>query len=546
MTEESNFLFHEACPSCGSSDGLARYDDGHGHCFVCKHYEKGDGTEPRQPTSFKRPAGMIQGDIAALPKRRINEETCAKWNYRTGEDKDGRKCQIANYAGEEGTPVAQKIRYADKTFKFIGEPKTALPLYGQHLWRDGGKMVVITEGELDALSVSQLQQNKWPVVSVPNGAQGAVKSVAKAIEWLMRFDKVVIMFDDDEPGRDAAKECAQQLPVGKAFIAKIDGFKDANEALVAGQGSKVIDAMWSAKEYRPDGIIDAGDVIDRAMEPVKHGFSWPWPTLTAATYGRRRGEIYGFGGGTGIGKSTVFKQIKAHILTHDHLPVGAIALEEQPHHTALSIAGVIEGVRFHVPGVVYDEAKKRGALEFLRGRLALYDSFGKCSWDTIKSKIRFMVKALGIKDIFLDHLTAIAATMGDDERKAIDSMMAELSALALELDCTIYFVSHLTTPEGKSHEEGGRVLEKHFRGSRAIAMWSHFLFGIEGNKQMPDVPRVLRCLKDRYTGDAAGLCIGLEYQKTTGRMIEVPVPEAEPEGRSRGFKDESGGGGNEY
>jgi hypothetical protein len=32
----SDFLYHEACPQCGSSDGRAVYQDGGTHCFVCK------------------------------------------------------------------------------------------------------------------------------------------------------------------------------------------------------------------------------------------------------------------------------------------------------------------------------------------------------------------------------------------------------------------------------------------------------------------------------------------------------------------------------
>jgi Zn ribbon nucleic-acid-binding protein len=38
------FVQHEPCPACGSSDGLARYEDNSAHCFACKDYnEKGDG-----------------------------------------------------------------------------------------------------------------------------------------------------------------------------------------------------------------------------------------------------------------------------------------------------------------------------------------------------------------------------------------------------------------------------------------------------------------------------------------------------------------------
>jgi twinkle protein len=48
------------------------------------------------------------------------------------------------------------------------------------------------------------------------------------------------------------------------------------------------------------------------------------------------------------------------------------------------------------------------------------------------------------------------------------------------------FVSHLATPEGKPHEEGGRVMIRHFKGSRAIGFWCHFMFGLERNQQDQD------------------------------------------------------------
>ena len=43
LHKESEFVQHEPCPACGSKDNLARYTDGHGFCFGCKHYEPGDG-----------------------------------------------------------------------------------------------------------------------------------------------------------------------------------------------------------------------------------------------------------------------------------------------------------------------------------------------------------------------------------------------------------------------------------------------------------------------------------------------------------------------
>lgn len=534
----------EPCPECRKNggdqagDNLARYADGGAYCFACGHNERGEGqVASSAPASPSKPKGLLTDlEYRALLKRGISEETCRHFKYAIGKSAFGKTVHVARY--ERDGKVAQKIRDADKKFSVLGDKK-AMGLFGQHLWRDGGKKVVVTEGEIDAMTVSQLQQNKWPVVSVPNGAQGAAKSIAEAIEWLEGYEQVIFMFDQDDAGKAAVRECAEMLSPGKAFIARLP-LKDANECLLANRGKDVISAMWDAKAFRPDGVIDISDVVDKACQDIQVGRAWPWDTLTKATYGRRTGELYGFGGGTGCGKSTIFKQVAKHIIETEDLPVGLIMLEEPPSMTAKTVAGMMMGKRVHVPEVEYDRDELRDTLLSLSGRVYLYDHFGSMCFEVIKQKIRYMVRALGVKDIFLDHLTALAAAIETDERKAIDAIMAELSSLCQELDCTIYYISHLTTPEGKAHEEGGRVLEKQFRGSRSIAYWSHFLFGIERDKQDTGGVTVFRVLKDRYTGDAAGLRFGLKYSTRTGLLDECPLPEKDS-AASHGFTPDDDG-----
>ena len=205
-TETSTCIAHEPCPQCGSRDNLARYSDGHGFCFGCGYYEKAEAME--ETVSVFADTDFLRGEVKPLPKRGINEETSRKFDYRISRY-NGKPCQVANYYKDRKL-VAQKLRYADKTFQWLGSTKDC-GLYGEWLWRDGGKMIVVTEGELDALSLSMVQSNKWPVVSVKNGAQGAKKDVQKSLEFLEGFDTVVFMFDMDEPGRLAASACASVL-----------------------------------------------------------------------------------------------------------------------------------------------------------------------------------------------------------------------------------------------------------------------------------------------------------------------------------------------
>lgn len=475
-------------------------------------------------------ASLIDGEVRPLLKRNISEDTCRKFGYRTG-TYQGEPVQIADYHDADGNVVAQKVRTKDKDFTVLGDLKQA-GLFGQHLWRDKGKMVVITEGEIDALTVSQLQDNKWPVVSVSTGAKGAKKSLAKHLDWLLGFETIVLFFDNDEPGREATAECAALFPPGRVKVARMAEFKDPNDALVKNRGGEVISAIWGAKVFRPDGIVSLGELKERARQPIVMGLPWFSPTLTELTYGRRYGELYALGAGTGIGKSEVFDEQIVYDVTVLKQKVAAFKLEQDTVETAKRLSGKHAGKRFHVPDSGWTQEELDNALDELDANqlLFLYDNFGATDWDVIASTIRYLAHAEGVKLFYLDHLTALAAGQ-PDEREALERIMSEMAALAKELGVIIHFVSHLATPEGKPHEEGGRVTIRHFKGSRAIGFWSHYMFGLERDQQSKDERwrhiTTFRVLKDRYTGQATGKVFHFGYNPLTGKLFETEPPEKE-------------------
>lgn len=522
---ESVLLYKTSCDDCGSSDACCVYSDGHTHCFSCgtTHQNGAERAAPKSDDELDND-DLVTGQFKDLAARGIREDTCRKFGYMVGRFR-GTPVQLAPYRNKKSKVVAQKLRFKDKDegMPWVGNNKQAWQLFGQHLWGSGGRRVVITEGEIDCLTVSQLQDNKWPVVSLINGADGAAKDVSRNAAWLESFDEIVLMFDNDEAGERATDEAALALKPGKVKVARLP-LKDANDMLQAGKGADVIRSIWNAQAYRPDGIKEVDDLIEDACAPVEWGIQWPWPTLHQATYGIRMTELYAFGGGVGCGKTEVFKELITHLSLELGHQVGVLMLEEPPRHTLKVLAGKVANKRFHVPGVEYEQQELRDALEPLRGKISLYDHFGAKDWDTIKGQIAFMVQAMGIKFIFLDHLTALVAGV-DDERRSLDKIMEEMASLAQRLNCAIFFISHLTTPKGTPHEEGGRVHEKDFTGSRAIARWSHFMFGIERNKQEPDTPSTLRILKDRYTGDGNGVTFGLRWDRVTGRLEECELAE---------------------
>jgi twinkle protein len=481
-------------------------------------------------------AGLIEEvESKPLTKRKLSQETLEHFGYGVADWK-GKTVQVAPYFDAEGTLVAQHLRTADKEMPWVGDASDAMP-FGYHCFPHTGRKLVLTEGELDAMSFSQVQDNKWPVWSIGCGAGPQVrKYIARVRDALLQFDEVVIMFDMDPPGREAAKVAAEVIGP-KARIAELP-LKDANEMLVADRADEMVRAMWNAKAYSPEGIVNISDLEGEVFKGVEWGLPWPWPSLTQATYGRRLGEIYMLGAGTGIGKTDVFSEIVAHTITELGEPAGVFFLEQQPAESALRLCGKIGNRPFHVPDGGWTKDELVAAWKKLKEakQVYLYDSFGVNEWDAIENRIRFLRHAHDVRHFFVDHLTALAASL-DDERKALEVIMAKMGGLVKELNIAIYCISHLATPEGKPHEEGGRVMIRHFKGSRSIGFWSHFMFGLERDQQSDDLDErtltTFRVLKDRYTGRGAGVTFGLRMDMETGRLYEAQLPSESD------FKDET-------
>jgi twinkle protein len=520
LDSDSNFTGHEACPSCESSDALARYDDGHGYCFSCSYHEQESGVaSEKQPEVSK---SLIDREYQAIPNRGLNEETCKKWDYGVTLH-HGKPMQVATYRNDAGVPIAQKLRMPDKSFQILGNSKK-MGLYGEHLWRGGGKMVTVTEGEIDALSVSQQTGNKWAVVSVPNGAQGAHKAVARSLEWLETFESVVFMFDNDQAGREAAEKCSLMLSVGKAKIATLP-LKDANEMLVAGRGSELVSAQWGAKPFRPDGVVLGEDLWEQVSEvDDSESFPYPWAGLNDKTYGIRKGELVTLTSGTGIGKSSICREVAHHLIINDK-KVGYIALEESVARTAKGIMGISLNLPIHIHGTDVGMERLHEAFQATMGtgNCVLYDHFGSMDSDHLLGKIRYMVKALDVEYVFLDHISIMVSGYEDgDERRRIDNIMTKLRSLVEELGIALILVSHLKRPEGKAHEEGAKTSLAQLRGSASLGQLSDLVIGFERDQQSEDEADVttVRVLKNRYSGET-GINCTLKYNKETGRLKET-------------------------
>ena len=556
--KKSKEVWRGPCDDCGSSDGRVYYDDNHSYCYVCKtrHWLQGDEMTSI-PADHQRVVRMnqsnpmqrkpqIKGFVSEIKDRNIAQATCDKYGVRIVKDADGKIIQhVYPYYDKNGVHVANKIRYvADKTFSW--EPAAPSTLFGENTCQPNGKYVTITEGELDALSASEMLGNKWPVVSVKDGAQSAIRSCKSSYEFLNSFDSIIICFDNDEAGKAAATKVAELFEPNKCKIVHLE-HKDANEYLVKNKREEFTKAWWAARTYTPAGIINLKDYGDTLYEEgLQQTCLYPFEGLNDKLYGIRTGELVTFTAGTGTGKSSVMRELMHHILKNTDENIGVISLEENVRSTIFHLMSVEANARLYIR----EERERYPKDDLVRwqentvgtGRFFAFDHFGSMSTEEILARIRYMVKVLDCKWVFLDHLSILVSGLeGMDERRNIDILMTKLRSLVEETNCALLLVSHLRRASGDNgHEDGKEVSLSHLRGSQSIAQLSDAVVAMERDQQSDD-PNIantttIRVLKNRYAGET-GVACHLFFNKETGRLHEVNQLGDDLDGNNHGRTD---------
>ena len=541
MNDTTWHKLKQPCPLCTSSDAVGVNEDGSAKCFSCgefmPNYEQacnGKTMTTLQPTQTKQPDNVTEGSFIALTDRKISQATAQKFGVKAVQDLKGQviKHFYPYYNGHELS--ATKCRNSITKDFFVQGSYNDTGLFGQQLFK-GGKYVTITEGECDAMAAYELLGSKWAVVSIKRGAQGAVRDIKESLEFFDDFENVIVAFDNDKAGKDAAVKVARLFKPGKARILTLpNGFKDPNDMLRENRHKDFVESWWSAKVYTPSGVINVTEQREKFHNrEKKQSIPYPYEGLNKKLYGLRQGELVTLTGGTGLGKSSVTREIEHWLVKQTQDNVGIIALEEDWRRTIDGILSIEANARLYI-----DQEREKFSKEELdkmfdilydgenKNRVWVHSHFGTNDIDDIFTKLRFMIIGCDCKWVVVDHLHMLVSAVHEgDERRAIDSIMTRLRSLVEETGAGIILVSHLRRVDGnKGHENGIEVSLSHLRGSNSIGQLSDCVIALERNQQSddPDEARTtrLRVLKSRYTGDV-GMAARVIYDAETGRLSEL-------------------------
>ncbi|MCC5780554.1 toprim domain-containing protein [Nitratireductor sp. B36] len=541
MREGSDTVISKGrCPDCGSKDNLATYADGHQFCYTpgCGLKTKGRDMEETDSEGF----GKVEASGKAIPytedhmreglkSRRIKIDTLRRAGYFVNKQ-GGKSSHVAPYFNQKGEMVLQKFRDKDKNFWFTPvvddapQPKMC-QLFGQHIWGDKfDRKVVITEGELDMLSVAQATNFKMAVVSIPAGVGSAVDALKANYRWLDRFEEIILWMDNDEPGQSVVAEAAGLFEPGKVKTIKVEGFKDASEMLQAGKEGEVYSAVWGATLWAPDGIVNAALCITDMDEPEAETIcTYPWPKVQEMTRGIREKEVIYHVAGTGVGKTSIIVEIMEHLLKNN-VKFGVMRFEDTRRKAQLDLMSVRANRRLHLDPLPQEELRTLHASVFGAGLVELFDpEVAEWSFEALERYIRYMVKGLDCKVVFIDPLSFIVAAVDvADERKALDKVSYSFARLVKQTGANLQITHHLNRGDGKAFEEGGQISLKNIRGSAGVANFSMGVHAYERDQQgeRPDLT-LQRILKNRHVGKT-GVADILKWHEDIGRQLATDEP----------------------
>jgi len=535
--------------NCASSDAMQIYSDGHGYCFSCEKYfspvelsEDGGvvDLETFREKNFAKSNNQrvnaftaFEGRDRGFRERHITKQVAIFFGVKSVEETPGGKIlqHWYPYYNEDGSVATYKVRTLPKEFRTEPTGVTPPELFGQRLFPTGGKRLIITEGELDALAVGQALYDEYgrfyPVVSLPLGAGSAKKSLSAQIKFLRSFDEVVLCFDQDEQGQKATDIACRIIGADKVKIATLPE-KDPCDVLINHGYKKLMQCIWDASQWQPASIVSIEELWE-SLENYSEIESISYPPclqgLNEKSKGMRRGEITLFTSGTGSGKSTMMREIMYHLLEADkESKIGIVSLEESPAETARRLAGLAINRNPAKDEIPLEELKVGFDKVFGSGRVVILNHEDCKLGSEILDNLEWMALS-GCTHLFLDHITLLTSEGFDglQGNEAQDKAMNTLSRMVKRRNVWLGLVSHLRKmgESGKSFEDGVLASLDDIRGSGSIKQISYdiFAFARNLNAEASDTRNTIKLavLKCRYTGltGPAGKAV---YDYHTGRL----------------------------
>lgn len=459
----ANYVKNTECGECGSSNGKAMYDDDSGWCFSCSTYfppgeetqRATEGSKLSKGSAFFTLEEVDHFPVADLSDRGIKKEIAKKYGVKQSVDEQHGKASHFFFPSARGNGYKVKHAKNKKDMNILGEYKG---MFGKDKFPNR-KMVCVTEGEEDALSVYQIFSESgkdYAVVSLPNGsnASGTLdRATAEELDWLRGHEVVVLALDNDEPGAATTEAIASNLATDvkvKVIDLSAIGVKDANEALQGNLQKQFLTQFYAAEDYQPEKLEHGTDIpfedVHKAVAEGAHvGI---FPELMAKMQGLRPEEMTVILAPPGSGKTTVSREIVYSLLKNGE-KVGNIFLEEKTAKTRQGLIAIDNNIplwryRQNPDLILESEARKSYDKLVGSGNCFFVHHRGSLSDTSLLNIIKWYAQVEGVSYIVLDHISMVfSGRRSGNERVEIDGLLTDLAALVEETGIHLIVISHI-------------------------------------------------------------------------------------------------------
>lgn len=410
-----------------------------------KHFRRFKKMEPIRP----KPAA-----ISYLESRGISAVTAER--YQITVHKEHENVLVFPFLDEKGQ--MQYIKYRKTDFnpekdknKEWCESNCKPILFGMYQCNPANKTLILTEGQIDSLSVTEAGIEN--AVSVPSGKNGFTW-VPYCWDWMQQFDTLIV-FGDCERGEITLLDDMKKRFHGTVKAVQQQdyrGCKDANELLLRHGKEAVKEAVGSARVIPVQQVEELADVktVDLLSLPkIPTGIAGLDKILSGGVY---YGQVAVLTGKRGDGKSTFGSQILANALNvgktvfaysgelPDYHFKRWIDLQIAGKHNIIDRSGKDGNISYYLP-----DSKAREISEWYRGRAYLFDNQATedGELESLLEVIEKAVKQYGIDLVMLDNLmTALDIDMSIDLYRAQSKFVDKLVKMAKRLNVAVILVVH--------------------------------------------------------------------------------------------------------
>lgn len=460
-------IARQPCPfvGCYSSDAFFyNEDEGVGKCHSCgTGFPCSDSKlKPEYRGVYLKPhelngeTTMTTQKLAVVPEANL---TPYRGEYRGIRNDTMSFYGVTTYADAEGSVVKQNYVYPSGGIKTRVHPKTFTAsglkqdeLFGMDKFNSASSTtVVVTEGELDAMSAFQMLDKKYPVVSMPSANPSKKLWLGPAKDFLESFQKIIVSTDNDDAGNGLADKLASMFP-NKVYRIPHDKFKDANEFLQNGASPSYRSAFRNVKKYTPQNVWNTSDQFLSILHEKDDAKYIPTgiQAFDDIALGLMQGHMTVFQAPEGIGKTEFMRYLEYHMIkNHPNVPIAICHLEETKKRSLLGLASYHLGkdvtrqdlidsndLQEQVDQAVIDMTSSENLYQFQIG----VDEDPM----VLLERIRFFRQACGVEYIFFEPIQDLAygRTTDDSIEKWLSALSVQLSRMAAELNVGIVTIAH--------------------------------------------------------------------------------------------------------